>query len=80
MENKAVRWWSITVDHDGCNVSSLASHVTDRSVVSQHGILRADRTVFPDGNLPFDTFLRHVVHGTAWLVALSESLRGCGLL
>ena len=80
MENEIVCWWRIALDHDRRDVSALAGHIEDRGVVSKYGFLGIDRAVLRYGTCATDTLLHDRLHGTAWALAISEFVRGCGLL
>ena len=71
---------SLNTDHDRRNVSAVAGHVENRGLVSEHGFPRTHRLVLRNGHRPPDTVLRDRLRGTPGPVAVSELIRGRGLL
>ena len=80
MENQTVCSRRIGVDHGGCDVSVVAYDIENRGVVLEHGHAGLDWAVFCHGYFQGNTVWRNVLCGSARLVVVSESLRGCGLL
>lgn len=62
------------------NVPAMARKAADWGLVSKHGSARVDWTFLRNGDCQINTLLHNGLHGTAWLMAVSESIRGCGLL
>lgn len=80
MADETLRSRGADIDHDDCDVSTLASQVTDWGMVSQYGLSGTNRLVLRNGHLPTDTLLRDGLYGTTWTMAISEFVRGCGFL
>lgn len=67
-------------DFAGRNVPALAGEAADWGVVPEHGRVRTNRLVLRHGNFQAHFVLRDGVYGAAWPVAVSESVRGRGVL
>ena len=80
MADEVVCGGRTNIDNDGSDVPALACYVEDRGMVSKHGFLGLDRTFLRYGYLPLNSLLRNGLHGTTWSMALSEFVRGCGIL
>ena len=80
MEDEAVRWRSLVVDHDRCHVSALACDLENRCVVLEYGFSGTDWIIFRHGNLPSHIVLRYFICSTTWAVVVPKSVRGCWLL
>lgn len=79
MEAKNVRGGCTGADHGGGHVPTLAGEATDRSVVFEHGGTGLDRVVLRHGHIPSDLVRGDVLCGAARSLAVSESVRGCGV-
>ena len=80
MADKTICARSANTDYDCRNVSAVAGHVENWGLVSKHGFPRAHWLVLRNGHLPPDTILRDYLCGTPGAMAVSEPVRGRGLL
>ena len=80
MEAETVCGRGAGADHDGDYVSALAGETEDWGLVFEYGDVGAVGVVFRHGDFPADTFCRDGFYGAAGLVAVSEFVRGCGVL
>ena len=80
MADEAVCIRGIDIDHDYRDVPAVAGKTEDWGLVSQYGLPRTNRPVLRDGNIPFDIILRDCFCSTPRTMAVSEPIRGCGLL
>jgi len=64
----------------GGDVPALAREAADRGVVPKHGRAGTDRAVLRHGHLQTHSVLRDGVYSAARVVAVSESVRGRGVL
>ena len=80
MADKTIRARSVNIDYDCGHVPAVAGDVENWGLVSEHGVPRAYWLVLRNGHLPPDTVLRDCVRGAPGAVAVSQPVRGRGLL
>lgn len=80
MEAKTVCGRRAGGDYGHRHVPAVAREAAHWRVVSEHGHAGTDRAVLCHGDFPTHSVLRHGLHGQAWTMAISESIRGRRIL